>query len=213
MKAQGCAFWLALFVAVAPTRAVAEGSEQSQEAAPAEVPIVWQVWPLFDPFVDRSATWLAAGRFERRVLGERRADPGWAASVGGSVTTLRRFLFVTVDQGVRLRVSDPSVAVDLLGLSYTGGFRLGPLEAGVGVSFVPLTIEHDRAFELGALSPGALARVGLVLGRVRIGVQAFEEYCLRWTTEHCSLEGVTIDVSLIRPTVKKRGNHPLVFRH
>jgi hypothetical protein len=174
---------------------------------------VWDVWPLFDPFVDRQAAVLTGGTLTRRNLGERSASTGWVASFGGSVTTLRRLLFVTVDQGVRLRVAGPSLALDLLGLSYTGGLRLGPLEAGVGVSFVPLTIEHDREFEFGALSPGALARVGLVLGRVRIGVHAFEEYCLRWTAEHCSLEGVGIDVSFIRPPVRKRNNHPLIFRY
>jgi hypothetical protein len=170
----------------APARA--DESDAPVPAVPArrtmkasEVPIPWKVWRIFDPKLSYRYNIWQVGPSYRRTLGDDRDHWGVALSRAATIEERRGPLFLDIRRDLGIHVYSPWTFVPIFRYAYEGGVRLGPVELGVGVSAIPFTLEFEHGrFGASGPSPGASARIGVSVGKLRISVRAEREYLWRW---------------------------------
>jgi hypothetical protein len=198
-----------------PEQGSAGAAEQPErDFEPAETPLPWRVWPLFDPFVSRREALSSFGLDELREIDERRPRNGWTIGIGDTMTTTRPYLWVNLERQLIFRSTQRSTyMLDLSRYGYTAGVRLLGLEVGAGVGLSPLAVDVSKGkWSVSAISPMALAKAGLKIGKVRLSVDAFSQYLWRWYGRaNARIEGIAFQIAFEQKRELKRNRHPLIL--
>lgn len=203
---------LATLLAVLPMTTLAAPPTEPA-SLPAEAPVPWKRWRLFDPFVaPRELVWHGGPASLREV---DRAKPfrGAAFGVAETIRETRGFVWLSLQRNWELRVHSKWTFVPILRYVYEGGFRLGGLELGGGPTLIPLTPDYsDGKFSFGGMSPGATARVGFKTGAFRISLRGAREYLWRWFGQPSAvMDALTMELAVEQPRPLRRGSHPIVL--
>jgi hypothetical protein len=206
-----------------------------------EVPIPWKVWRIFDPKLsERTLGWSGGATFLRK-LGENRQKWGVALYRTETIEERRSIWYLSIQRDFGIRVYSPwhimPIPPMVTRYLFDGGLRLGPVEIGAGFTLLPFTIdfEHGRFGFVGP-SPGATARVGLSVGKLKFSLRTEHEYLWRWGGQRRQVfpptgsslwealkfwqwtaqpdamtTGVVLEISGEQPKQLRSGGHPLVF--
>jgi hypothetical protein len=182
---------------------------------PAQFPLAWKVWPLFDPFVSRRERSYSLGREQLFRDDEPHAAWGYRLAAGETIATVRSAFWVNVEREFALRLAQHSTyMLELSAYRYHAGLRAWGFELGPGVGVVPLGVDFESGdFSVTALSPSAQVRVGFKVLGLRVSVDAYNQYTWRiWGGESLWVRGVAFQLAVEQPRVLKRNAHPLLLQ-
>lgn len=192
------------------------GSKVQPTVTAATVPLIWNVWPLFDPYASRRENAYAFGLDTSVPVRSTEQHPGWSLSVGQSMTTLRTHMWVRLQRDFVFRVSAPSsFALELSSYRFLAGLRALGLEVGPSVGLVPLALDlTDGRFGVSGLSPNAGLEFSFKIGVVRTAISAYEQFVWHWLGSDSSwMHGLSLQLSLEQARVLKRKEHPLILKY
>lgn len=201
---------------VSPEPPSANGGETSQPPSdPAQFPLAWKVWPLFDPFVSRRERSYSLGREQLRSGDSAQTGWGYRLGAGETIATVRPGFWVNLEREFALRIAQHSTyMLELSAYRYQAGLRAWIFELGPGVGVVPLGVDFESGdFSVSALSPSAQFRVGFKVLGLRVSVDAYNQYTWRiWGGESLWVRGVAVQIAVEQPRVLKRNAHPLILQ-
>lgn len=210
-----CAFATALvgICATAHADPPAPVAAAASPASPAEVPIPWKRWVLFDPFVSpREIVWFG-GPASLRDVDQVSPLRGVALGVAETIYETRGPLWLSLQRTGELRVLSRWTIVPILRYLYEAGLRLGGVDIGAGPTLIPLTLDVSRSkFSFGGMSPGVAARIGYKIGGFRISLRAEREYLWRWFGQPSAvMSAFVLELAGERPRPLRRRGHPIVL--
>lgn len=202
-------------VAAAPTAAIDDERPLATDE-PAKPPLVWRVWPLFDPFVSRRESLAGFGVTELRPASADDPLSGWTVLFGDATSTVRPHFWVTLERRYLLRFARRSTyMVELSSYDYLAGVRASAFELGAGVGLVPFGVDVSQGdWSLSVASPRSVIRASLKVGGLRMSVDAYNQYTWRvWGGESAWIRGIAVEFAVEQPRITQRAGHPLVFTH
>lgn len=183
---------------------------------PSEVPLVWERWPLFDPFVDPHESGLAFEWTEWREIESRVKSTGATIAIASQVSTIRGPWAATIrTQTIALRVlQGPTVAVGLAQYDMLGSVDFGFVRLGAGAGLLPISFDYARGdFSLALGSPRAVASLSFKIGSLRLAIGAATSYLPRvWGRGDVITQNFSLEFLLEKPRQLKRRGHPLLIR-
>jgi hypothetical protein len=201
---------------VAQAEAEAAPVAKGQGVSAESTPLVWHVWPLFDPYVSRRENAYAFGLDTVEPVGTAEQHPGWSLSVGQSMSTLRAHMWVRLQRDFVFRASQPSsYTLELSSYRFLAGLRAAGFELGPSVGLVPLALDlTDGRFGVSGMSPQAGFEIGFKVGVLRTAISAYEQFAWHWLgAENSWMHGLSLQLSLEEPRVLKRKEHPLILMY
>jgi hypothetical protein len=195
----------------------AQEAQATQTAiAPAQVPLVWKRWPLFDPFVDPHESGLSFEWTEWREHESRIRSAGATIAIASQVSTLRRHLASTIrTQTIALSMLEgPTFALGLMQYDLLGSLDFGFIRFGAGAGLLPISFDYGRGdFSVALGSPRAIASLSFKVGVLRIAVSGVTSYLPRVSGRgDVVTRSVALEFLLEKPRPLKRVSHPLLIR-
>lgn len=195
-------------LALPPTLLAADAAPQvgttdaaaSSDVFPKHI-VPWHQWVLFDPFLSPRDSHLYFGLVTEQPVGggPGTQQGGFTLGFGQGIESRRGHLFAHIDRDWLFRLTGSGHAVlNLLQYGVFAGPALGPLEIGGGASLGLAQVHFAQGgFGLGFLSPRAEVSATLLLGPIRVAVQAYDEYAWRWTSGPSAfVRGVLLEIGL-----------------
>lgn len=203
----------ALLTALVGVCATAHAAPPARAASPAEVPIPWKRWALFDPLVSPRETVWFGGPVSLRDVDKVSPLRGVAFGVAETIHETRGPLWLSLQRTGELRVHSRWTIVPILRYLYEAGLRLGGVDIGAGPTLIPLTLDVSRSkFSFGGMSPGVAARVGYKTGGFRVSLRAEREYLWRWFGQPSAvMSAFVLEIAGEQPRPLRRRGHPIVL--
>lgn len=162
-------------------------------------------WALFDPDLSKRRSGWSLGAAQIRDWSDAEWQRGATLEIWGSLRTARGIAFAELRQAVVLRGFEGPTFVAGVSQGLYAGLALGAFELGAGAALTPVGADISRGrLALDVLSPETALRLGFDIGPVHIGFRGYVQYLARlFGREDAVLQGLTLDVGLLRPSLHR----------
>jgi hypothetical protein len=219
-RSKRCGFVLlaTLWLVSGVTHAQERPAEAPQQRAlhPSEVPLVWERWALFDPFVDPHENGIVFEYNEWRELETGMKSRGGTLALSREVSTIVGPWAATLrSQPIALRMLEgPTFAVGFCQYDLLGSLDFKVMRFGAGAGLLPISFDYAHGdFSVAIASPRAVASLSVKVGTLRIALGVATSYLPRISgRDHVIAQHVSLEFLAERPPQLKRRNHPLLIR-